>query len=143
VAAGALHAQPEWYALLAAHALLGSGPGARALPTHVAGVAPGELSAQAVRGPGGRLALLLVDYDPPGSSPLAVHLRLPRGVVGGTVLRLTASAPAATAGVRLGGRAVAADGTWGPGPLPAVSGRPGALVVQAGASSAVVVTLEG
>ncbi len=141
VAAGALHAQPEWYALLAAHALLGAGPGAQALPTHVAGAAPGELSARAVRGTGGRLALLLVDYDPPGSPPLAVHLRLPRGVADGTLLRLTAPGLAATAGVRLGGRAVPADGTWGPGPLPAVSGRPGALAVQVGASSAAVVTL--
>jgi hypothetical protein len=143
VAAGALHAQPEWYALLAAHALLGAGPGAQALPTHVAGAAPGELSAYAVRGSGGHLALLLVDYDPPGSPPLAVHLRLPRGVAGGTVLRLTAPGPAATAGVRLGGRAVAPDGTWAPGPLPAVSGRPGALAVQVAPSSAAVVALQG
>jgi hypothetical protein len=64
-------------------------------------------------------------------------------VAGGTVLRLTAPGPAATAGVRLGGRAVAPDGTWAPGPLPAVSGRPGALAVQVAPSSAAVVTLQG
>jgi hypothetical protein len=140
--AGALHAAPEWYALLAAHVLIGARAGGRPLPSAVAGAAPGELSASAVRALDGRLALVLVDYDPPGSPPLAVRLRVPRALAGGSVLRLTAPSPAATAGVRLGGRAVAPDGTWTPpSTLPAVSGRAGSLAVQMPPSSAAVVTL--
>jgi hypothetical protein len=140
LAAGTLHAEPEWYALLAAHALEQTGGGA--LPTEIAGVAPGELSASAFGAPSGRVRLLLVDYDPPGSPPLAVHLRVDRALVSGSVLRLTAPSPAATSGVRLGGRAVAADGTWTPPrALPAVSGPAGALAVQIAPNSAAVVTL--
>jgi hypothetical protein len=137
LAAGALHAAPEWYALLAARTLVGSRP----LPASVAGAAPGELSAAAVRAPDGRVRLVLVDYDPPGSAPLAVRLRVPRDLAGGSVLRLTAPSPAATTGVRLGGREVAPDGTWTPAALPAVSGRASSLAVQMAPSSAAVVTL--
>ncbi len=137
LASGALHAAPEWYALLATRALLGSRP----LPASVAGAPPGELSASAVRAPDGRVRLVLVDYDPPGSAPLAVRLRVPRNLAGGSVLRLTGPSPAATAGVRLGGREVAPDGAWTPAALPAVSGRAGSLAVQMNPSSAAVVTL--
>ncbi|MGH2855326.1 MAG: glycosyl hydrolase family 79 C-terminal domain-containing protein, partial [Solirubrobacteraceae bacterium] len=138
LAAGALHAAPEWYGLLAAHTLVGG----RTLPTSVAGAAPGELSASAVRAPDGRVRLVLVDYDHPGSPPLAVRLRVPRGLAVGRILRLTAPSPAATSGVRLGGREVAPDGTWTPPhALPAVHGRAGSLAVQMDPSSAAVVTL--
>ena len=159
LAAGALRATPEWYALLAARQL----PGAQPLPASVAGAAPGELDASAFRAPDGRLRLVLVDYDPPGSPPLAVRLRVPRAAVGvgrrqgsvsrghsgdpsgyasGSVLRLTAPSPAATAGVTLGGRAVAPDGSWTPpAALPAVYARSGSLAVQMPPSSAAVVTL--
>jgi hypothetical protein len=145
LAAGALHAAPEWYALLAAHAFIGSPKtaweGGRPLPTGVA-AAPGELTASALRASDGRLALVLVDYDPPGSPPLAVHLDVPRDLGGGSVLRLTAPSPTATSGVRLGGRAVAPDGSFSPPPvLPRVSGRAGSLAVQMPPDSAAVVTL--
>jgi hypothetical protein len=140
LAAGTLHAEPEWYALLAAHEL--NRAGGRVLPTKIAGADPGELSASALSAPGGRARLLLVDYDPPGSPPLAVHLGVGRTFVGGSVLRLTAPSLAAASGVRLGGRAVAADGTWTPpSALPAVSGRPGSLAVQIAPGSAAVLTL--
>ena len=140
--AGALQAAPEWYALLAARAFLGPRPPGRPLSTAVAGAAPGELSASAVRGPGRQLRLVLVDYDPPGSTPLAVHLRVPRGLGGGSVLRLTAPSPTATSGVRLGGSAVAPDGSFTPpSVLPRVSGRAGSLAVGMAPDSAAVVTL--
>jgi hypothetical protein len=79
LAAGALRAQPEWYALLAAREL----PGSRPLHTRVTSASgraaiDGELDASAFLAPDGRLRLVLVDYDPPGSLPLAVHLRVPR-----------------------------------------------------------------
>ncbi len=136
--AGALRAAPEWYALLAARGLVGGRP----LPAAVAGAVPGELSASAVRTPDGRLRLVLVDYDPPGSPPLAVRLRVPRGVGGGSVLRLTAPSPSATSGVLLGGRAVAPDGTFTlPSALPGVSGRAEALALRMPPDSAAVVTL--
>ncbi len=136
--AGELQPAPEWYALLAARALVGGRP----LHTVIADATPGELSASAVSAPDGRVSLVLVDYDPPGSAPLAVRLRVPRSLAGGRVLRLTAPSPAATAGTRLGGQAVAANGTWTTSPtLPAVHGRPGALSVQIDPSSAAVVTL--
>ncbi len=136
--AGELQPAPEWYALLAARTLVGSRP----LPTTTASTAPGELSASAAGAPDGKVTVVLVDYDPPGSEPLAVHLRVPRTLAGGSILRLTASSPAATTGTRLGGQAVAANGTWSTPPaLPAVYGHPGALSVQIAPSSAAVVTL--
>jgi hypothetical protein len=142
--AGALRAQPEWYALLAAREL----PGSRPLPTSVAGISPDALGAGAFRAPDGRLRLVLVDYDPPGSRPLAVRLNVPRApgaravYARGSVLRLTGSSPAATAGVKLGGRAVAPTGSWSPpAALPAVYARGGVLSVQLTPSSAAVVTL--
>jgi hypothetical protein len=138
LAAGALHAAPEWYALLAARPLLG----ARPLPTSVTGAAPGELTASAFRSPDGRLQIVLVDYDPPGSIPLAVHLRVPRGLGHSNVLRLTAPSPTATSGVRLGGRRLAPDGSWVAPPVPPrVSGHAGALAVGMPPDSAAVVTL--
>jgi hypothetical protein len=150
--AGALRAQPEWYALLAAREL----PGSQPLSASVAGIAPDALSASAFRAPDGRLRLVLVDYEPPGSRPLAVRLRVPRPPADrsaggsdrrdtytrGSVLRLTAPSPAATTGVRLGGRAVSPAGSWSPpAALPAVYDHAGAPSVQLAPSSAVVVTL--
>lgn len=141
LAAGELRAAPEWYALLAAHALAGAG-GARPLPLTVSGAAPGELSAYALRAPSGAVRLALIDYDPPGSPPLAIALRAPRSLRGGAILRLTGPAPAATRGTRLGGRAVSTGGSWSPASaLPALHGRPGALSLQLPPSSAAVVTL--
>jgi hypothetical protein len=138
LAAGALHAAPEWYALLAARALFGDRPE----PTSVQGAAPGELSASAMRAPDGKVRLVLIDYDPPGAPPLAVHLRVSRALARGSVMSLTAPSPAATTGVRLGGSAVAPDGSWTPPrALPAVYGRAGSLAVQMAPSSAAVVTL--
>jgi hypothetical protein len=136
--AGGLQPAPEWYALLAAHTLVGSRP----FPATTIGTTPGELSAQAMDAPDGKVSLVLVDYDRPGSEPLAVHLRVPRALASGSILRLTAPSPAATTGTRLGGQAVAANGTWTtPTALPAVHGRAGSLSLQIAPSSAAVVTL--
>ncbi len=141
VTAGELHAQPEWYALLAAREL----PGSRPLPVHVAGAPTGELSAHAFRAPDGRLRIVLVDFQARGARPLAIGLRLPGGAHGryarGSILRLEAPSPAATGGVRLAGRAVASDGSWtAPSALPAVYTRRGALSLGLAPSSAAVVT---
>ncbi len=136
--AGELQPAPEWYALLAAHTVVGSRP----LATTTLGTTPGELSTHAMDAPDGKMSLVLVDYDPPGSEPLAVRLRVPRALAKGSILRLTAPSPAATTGTRLGGQPVAANGTWTtPTALPAVHGRAGSLSLQLAPSSAAVVTL--
>jgi hypothetical protein len=133
-----LHANPEWYALLAARTL----PGGRHLRVQVAGAPAGELSAGALREPDGSLALVLVDFAPPGSPPLAVRLGLPAHFASGSILRLTAPSPTATSGVRLGGRAVAPDGSWTPpAALPGVYRGGGSPALQMAPSSAAVVTL--
>ena len=140
--AGELQPAPEWYALLAAHTFAGAHPASRPLATTIAGSTPGELSASAMVAPDGKVSLALVDYDPPDSQPLAVHLRVARALARGSILRLTAPSPAATTGTRLGGQAVAANGTWAvPHALPAVYGHAGSLSLQIAPSSAAVVTL--
>jgi hypothetical protein len=165
LAAGALRAQPEWYALLAARELPGSEPVRASVVAGATGQAAlgGALDASAFRAPDGRLRVVLVDYDPPGSRALAVRLRAPRASGGasgtpaaraharggvasaytrGSVLRLTGPSPAATAGVRLAGRAVAPDGAWTrPAALPGLYSHDGALSLQLAPSSAAVVTL--
>lgn len=141
LSSGVLDAQPEWYALLAARALIGTRP----LPAHVAGAARGELTASAFVAPDGSVRVVLIDYDPPGSRPLAIRLALPHASSvhpSGAVLRLTGPSPAARSGVRLGGRLVARDGSWSePRVLQAVYDRNGALSVQLAPSSAAIVTL--
>lgn len=150
---GELQAAPAWYALLAAREL----PGSRPLASSVAAGAPGALGASSFGAPDGRLRVVLVDYDPPGSPPLLVKLR---GVcaracaharahsnefstfAAGSVVRLTAASPAARTGVRLAGHTVAADGSWSaPTSLPALYERAGAFSLQLRPSSAAIVTL--
>jgi len=142
LARGELHAQPQWYALLLAHSLLGGRPlGARVTTAGGAGRAP-ALTASALTGPGGRLQIVLDDFDPPAAGPALVRLRVPRRYAGGTILRLTAPSLQASAGVRLGGTAVAADGSWRPAsPMPRVSGGPGSLALSVPAASAALITL--
>ena len=64
-------------------------------------------------GPKHTLKLLLSDDDPPGSPPLALRVGVGAGLGAARVLRLTGPSPTATDGVRLGGREVAADGSFG------------------------------
>jgi hypothetical protein len=137
VASGVLRAEPVFYALLMARQL----EGARPVPVGGSPAATG-LSASATLTRGGRLQILLVDYDEPGSEPRAVRLGVPARFWAGTVLRLRARSPAATAGVTLGGRAVGADGRWRPvAPLPGLYGQPGGLSLGLAPSSAALVTL--
>jgi hypothetical protein len=135
-APNALHANPEWYALL----LAGRLRGARPLSANVSG-AP-ELSASAFRRANGSIQLLLVNFDPPGATPLVVRPEVGRRFSGATILRLTGPSPTATSGVKLGGREVSASGAWAPRlPLPAVYGNRGSLALAMPPSSAALVTL--
>jgi hypothetical protein len=137
LASGALRANPEWYALLLAGHLLGDRP----VHTSVTAGNP-ELSASAFVGADERLHIALVNFAPPRAKRLVVHLRLPLRLGAGPILRLTAPAPSATAGVALGGRGVSGAGTWSPATtLPSVYGKPGSLVLVMPPSSAALVTL--
>jgi hypothetical protein len=131
-----LHANPEWYALLLAQRLAGS----EALRATVRS-AP-NLTATGFRSAGGVVQIVLVNFDPAGSTPLLVRLRVPGRFSRGTILRLTAPSAAATSRVRLGGREVTASGTWSARlPLPGIYHRRGALALSVPATSAALVTL--
>jgi len=137
LANGALHANPEWYALLLACQLVGD------QPVQVS-VTAGDrvMTAGAFLGPSGKLEIPLVDFAPPGTQQLLVRLRLPQRFGAGSILRLTAPGLGATAGVTLGGHGVSPAGTWSPDKgLPLVSGTPGSLGLEMPPSSAALVTL--
>jgi len=138
LAAGALDAQPEWYALLLAKALIGDRP----LPASTISPRPLNLQVSALRAGDGGLHVVIVDDDPPGTRGAAVRLRVGRGFRGAKVLALTAPSPAAVSGVRLGGRAVAPGGSWSePSRLPGAANRDGLITVQIAPSSAALLSV--
>ena len=133
----ALHANPEWYALLLTHALQGTS----VLPTAVGSGA--DLTAQGFLGSDGSVELLLVNFAPVGTKPLPVALQLHgRAAAQGTILRLTGPSEGATSGVELGGEEVSASGSWKPKlPLPTVSEHNGSMSLSMPAASAALVTI--
>jgi hypothetical protein len=136
LASAALHANPEWYALLLARGLLGERPVRSS-------VARGErtLTAGAFLGANGNLHIVLVNFQSAGR-PRVVRLRLQGRFRAGPVLRLSAPGLRARTAVTLGGRAVSPDGAWrADATLPRVSGPPGALQLSMPAGSAALVTL--
>ncbi len=137
LASGAIHANPEWYALLLASRLLGD------TPVHAA-VLGGKrtLTAAAFLNPSGSLQLVLVNFAPNGAHNLLVRLRTAQNTSNGTILRLSAPGLRATSGVTLGGSPVTPEGTWAPlAGLPQVSRKHGSLELGMPASSAALVTL--
>jgi hypothetical protein len=137
LSSGVLHPQPEWYALLLARSLIGDRP----LPTTIR--APGRnVLVQAFKTPGGRIRLVIVDDEPPGTPPAALSVSVARSYRWATVLSLRAPGPTASTGVTLGGRAVAHDGSWhATPPVTALVRRRGAIELTVPASSAALVTL--
>jgi hypothetical protein len=73
---------------------------------------PPDLVAAAFAGPERSLKVVVSDNDPESSSPLALELEVGPHMGRAHILRLTAPSETATNGVRLGGRAVAANGGW-------------------------------
>ncbi len=140
LATGALVAQPEWYALLLARALVGE------RPLHTT-VSPGpaqrpNVEATSFEAVDGALQFVLVNDDPPGSRPTAVRLHVGGGYHGASVLSLTAPSPEALSGVELGGEAVAANGSWSqPATLPHAANADGVITVDVQPSSAALVTV--
>ena len=138
LAAGILGAQPGWYALLLARGLIG----ARPLPTTLLPPAQPNVLARAFMSGSGRLRVLILDAEPPGSPPVALRLRVGRRYRRAAVLALTAPSPAATTGVRLGGRAVARDGSWSaPATIPQTPARHGAISITVAPSSAALLSM--
>jgi hypothetical protein len=137
LAAGALRAQPEWYALLLTKALVGERPvrvsARRGRP---------NVEVLALLGPHRRLNVVIVDDEPPGTGRLAVDLRVGPRFRSATVLSLTAPSLSATEGVRLGGRAIAPGGGWhaGVGGHP-FSDRAGVVTLSAVPDTAMLVTV--
>jgi hypothetical protein len=137
LASGSLRAQPDWYALLLTSSLIGERP----LPSTIAEGSP-NLVAAAFAGPDHLLKVVLVDDEPAGASPLALRLDVGAGLGAGRVLRLTAPAQNATGGVLLGGRAVAANGSWSnSAPAESVSARTGTIALELAPDSAALVTV--
>jgi hypothetical protein len=138
LADGTLVAQPEWYALLLARALIGERP----LHTTIAPAHRPNVEASTFLAADGALQFVLVDDDLPGARSVAMHLHVGRGFHGGTILSLTAPSPEALSGVELGGQAVAVDGSWTEPPtLPHAPNRDGVITVNVKPSSAALVTV--
>jgi hypothetical protein len=110
--AGELRAQPDWYALLLTNSLIGYRP----VPTTIVASQSPNLAAYGFIEPGRTRKLLFVDEETPDAPPLALTVPLGNGSGSGVdaarVLRLTGPSLSSTGGVRLGGRAVAASGSW-------------------------------
>jgi hypothetical protein len=128
-----LAAQPDYYGLLLVHLL----EGGTFLRTRSG--RSGPLSAFAVAMPDGSVRVVLDNADPRFAG--TVTLAVPGRHGPATMLRLTGPSPASTSGVRFGGAAVAADGSWRPLPAePASNAGAGRVRLAIGAASAVLVT---
>jgi hypothetical protein len=137
-AAGALHVQPEWYALVLVSALLGDRP----LHTSVSSSGQPDVRVSTLLAGSGGLHCVVVDDDPPGARALNVRLRVGRGFGAARVLSLTAPSPAAVTGLRLGGHTIAADGAWrAPRGLPHAVNEHGVIGVRIPPSSAALLTI--
>jgi hypothetical protein len=136
LADGALRAQPEWYALLLSKALIGDRP-VRAIFS----ASCTNVDVLAMLGARRQLQVVIVDDDPPAAKRAAITLRVGRRFTLASTLSLTAPSPAATTGIRLGGRTVGSDGTLH-SPVRSYSPvRAGAFTLELPPSSAALVTL--
>ena len=85
---------------------------------------------------------MLIDDDAPGARSVAMRLHVGTGFGGATILSLTAPSPDALTGIELGGRTVAANGSWSqPAVLPRAANRNGVITVDVAPSSAALVTV--
>jgi hypothetical protein len=138
LALGALRAQPEWYALLLTRSLIGSRP----LPTTISAAGSPDLVAAAFSDSDHSLKVVLANDEPPGTSPLTLRLDLGAGLGTAHILRLTAPNQSATEGVLLGGRSVAANGSWrAPAQSESSATHAGVLTLELAPSSAALVTV--
>ena len=137
--AGALTAQPLWYALLLTSGLAGDRP----LRSTLLAPAGTNMAISALRTPAGGLRFLIVDDEPAGAPAASVALPVGSAFKAAAVLPLTAPSPEATSGIRLAGADVAPDGSltrMRPASLPTTGG---VVTVTVPASSAALVTAGG
>jgi hypothetical protein len=138
---GVLSVRPEWYALLLAKQLIGDrgiGTRLRAAP----GDARPNVSVTGLRAPDGRVHVVVVDEEPPGSAPVLLHVHAGHGYSRAQILALTAPSPSADSGVELGGRKVQPDGSFKQAQtLPTVAKHGGLIAVKVRPSSALLLTL--
>jgi hypothetical protein len=134
---GGLVARPLLYGLIMFSRALG--PGARLIPLRLHTRGTPLLKAWAVQARG-RLSVLLVDKQ---RRPVLARLRVgDRGPA--TVQRLTAPAPAARTGMRLGGQWLDAEGNWvGHRLLERVAPKHGSYRLLVPAGSAALLTVSG
>ncbi len=137
LADGALTAQPEWYALLLSKELVGDRP-----VRTVASRSPADIDVVALLSDRGDVHVVIVDDDPAGAKHVSIKLHVGRLTGAATILSLTAPSLAATAGVRLGGRAVEGDGRLSPpARLQSRPDRAGAITLDVSPGSAMLVTV--
>jgi hypothetical protein len=137
LATGELVAQPEWYALLMLRGLVGDRP----LPTTVVR-SPQSTNVQAagLLAPDGRLDFVIVDDEAAGGRTATVQLKVGASYAGASTLALTGQSLSALSGTQLGGREVAADGSWRAGRLPWTASSKGLVTVRIPAASGALVS---
>jgi hypothetical protein len=136
--AGALRAQPEWYAMLLDRALIGGRP----VRTSVSSPSRANVDVTAMLARDRGLEFVIVDDDPPGAAPAAISLQVGPHFGAARILELSAPSPAAKSGVTLAGRAVQSNGSWrGPSTLARSANRAGAITLAVSPNSAVLVTV--
>jgi hypothetical protein len=138
IATGELQAQPEWYALLLARALIGERP----LTTTVNAPSRQDVDVTSFLVADGTLHFVVVDDELPGARDVPVRLQVGRSFHGASILSLTAPSPEALSGVELGGQVVAPDGLWSqPAKLPHAANKKGVITVDLAPSSAALLTV--
>jgi hypothetical protein len=135
---GELRAQPEWYSLLMARALLGTRP----LPTAVKlRHSDANLHVVGFVAPDGSLRIVAVDDDPRGRPGLLVRLKLSPAFAGASTLALTGQSLNALAGTELGESEVAPDGTWTPLRQGHAAAGGGLIALRLPAASAMLISV--
>ncbi len=88
------------------------------------------------------LKFVIAEDDPAGAPGAALRLRVGRAMHSASVLELSAPAPNSRSGVKLGGREVAANGSWSPPQhLRRIAVRGGVVALDLPAARAVLVTV--
>lgn len=138
LAAGALQAQPLYYALLLARGLGGDRP----VRVHVTAGRSHNVSVSAFRAPSAALTLLALDAEPAGAPPARLVFDAGGGYPQASVTRLAAPSVQSGTGITLGGRSVGPSGTLGGEPAQETGessgGSPSVLLAP---SSAALITL--
>jgi Glycosyl hydrolase family 79 C-terminal beta domain/Glycosyl hydrolase family 30 beta sandwich domain len=133
---GRLRPQPEWYALLLTRALLGD----VAVRVESSSHDP-RLDTTAFASPSGIVHVVIVDSAPAGSRTQKILLKVPGRYTSARATILTAPSLTATSDVTLGGRTIAANGTWrGPKQVPVSLNRESMVTIDVKPSSAMLIS---